>query len=58
MAIGWCLLFIVVCQLASCHAERTKKSYYRYPSGNIVERLYMSDIILYTFLRLLQDYVM
>jgi len=40
MVIAWCLLFIVVSQLAFCHAERTKKSYYRYPSGNIVERLY------------------
>jgi len=53
MTIGWWLLFVVVCQLACCHADS-----YSQIGGNIVERLYMLDIILQIFLRLLQGYDM
>ena len=54
MTIGWWLLFVVISQLlASCHAD----SHSRFAPGNIAERLYMFDIILYTFPRLLHYYV-
>jgi len=57
MTIGWWLLFVVITQWASYHAD--SHSLYL-PSGNTVKRLFMLDIKLFCrhFMRLLQDYTL